>query len=319
MTPIKILIVDNELSSAQDLQTRLLKLGYEVIGTAATSAEAVKKSVKLKPNLILMNTRLRTGNDGIKTGTLIHSSHNIPIIYISSQAGQDTMRQARSTGPFGYIIRPFDDAQLFVSIEVAQIRFKLESQLRESQQWLNGVLMSIGDGVIAVDNSGNIRFINSRAEEITGWDKTDAIGKPLFEVFKLKDEHSGELLDLSSNLPKARGKSMNESGIEALLMSNNSNPIPVEINFNPIVEQNGNLVGMVLAFQDITSRRLAMKQIELQTMRAEALVKVAEQLNSRIGFRDVLETVCTVANQILNTSASMILLYDPSLKHRDRR
>jgi thiamine phosphate synthase YjbQ (UPF0047 family) len=139
----------------------------------------------------------------------------------------------------------------------------------------------------------------------------DAIGKPLFEVFKLKDEHSGELLDLSSNLPKARGKSMSESAIEALLISKNNNQKPVEINFNSIIEQKNNLVGIVLAFQDITSRRLAMKQIKLQTMRAEALVKVAEQLNSRIGFKDVLETVCTVTNQILSTSASMILLYDP--------
>jgi PAS domain S-box-containing protein len=311
MTSIKILIVDNDFSSTQNLQARLLKLGYEVIGTAATSDEAVNKSAELKPNLILMNTRLRTGNDGIKTGKLIHSNHNIPIIYISSQAGQDTIRQAGSTGPFGYIIKPFDDSQLFVAIEVARIRFKLERQLRENQQWLTGVLMSIGDGVIAVDSKGYIRFINSKAEEITGWGEIDAIGKLLFEVLKLKDELSGELLDLSSNLPKARGRSMSESGMEALLISNSGNYIPLEIKFNPIIEQNNHLMGIVLAFRDITARRLAMKQIKLQTVRAEALVKVAEQLNSHIEFKDVLETVCAVTNQILNTSASMILLYDP--------
>ena len=232
-----------------------------------------------------MNTRLRIGSDGIKTGKLIHTNNNIPIIYISSQAGQDTIRQAGSTGPFGYIIKPFDDSQLFVSIEIAQIRYKLENEVRESQQWLNGVLMSIGDGVIAVDDRGYIRLINSKAEEITGWGETDAIDKLLLEVFKLKDELSGELLDLSNHLPKARSKSMNTSGIEALLISNDGNSIPLEINVNSIIDQNNNFIGIVLAFRDITPRRLAMKQIKLQANRAEALVKVAEQLKFYTDFK----------------------------------
>jgi PAS domain S-box-containing protein len=311
MTKTKILIVDNDLSASRDLQTRLLKLGYEVVGTAATSQEAVNKSAKLKPGLILMSTRLRTGNDGIKTGKLIQASNNIPIIYFSAQAEQDTIRQAGSTGPFGYILKPFDDPQLFVSIEIAQVRFKLESRLRENQQWLKVVLMSIGDGVIAVDNTGSVRSINPIAQEITGWEEADAIGKMLFEVFRIIDEQSGELLDLSSIVPQARNGAIRESEIEAILISRPGDHKPLEIKFNPILDQNDDFIGMVLAFQDITARRHTMEQIKLQTNRAEALVKVAEKLNSRIELKDVLDTVCAVTNQILNTSASMILLYDP--------
>jgi PAS domain S-box-containing protein len=311
MTPLRILLVDDDLNSTQNLQPRLLKLGYQVVATATTSKEAIDKSAVHKPDIVLMNTRLRSGNDGIKTGKLIHSNYNIPIIYISSQAGQDTIRQAGSTGPFGYIIKPFDDSQLYVSIEIAQIRFKLENQLRENQQWLDGVLMSIGDGVLAVDNTGYIRFINAQAEQITGWGRSEAIGKLVFEVLQLKDEHSGEVLDLSSNPPKGSVKSMHESGTEALLISKNGDSKPLEINFNPIIGKNNEPMGVVFAFRDITHRRSALKQIQLQTNRAEALVKVAEQLNSHIEFKDVLETVCAVTNQLLNTSVSMILLYDP--------
>ena len=93
-----------------------------------------------------MNTRLRIGSDGIKTGKLIHTNNNIPIIYISSQAGPDTIRQAGSTGPFGYIIKPFDDSQLFVSIEIAQVNLNSKTSCVKARQWLNGALMSIGDG-----------------------------------------------------------------------------------------------------------------------------------------------------------------------------
>jgi len=182
MPSTKILIVANDPIEAQELQVRLSKLGYDVIGTASTSDEALHKSTHLKPNLILMNTRLRTGDDGIKTGRLIHSNNNIPIVYFSTQTGQETIRRAGSTGPFGYLIKPFEDSQLLVTLEIAQIRAKLENRLRESQQWLNGVLMSIGDGVIAIDDIGHIQFINSSAEKIIGWDKDAAIGKTLFEV-----------------------------------------------------------------------------------------------------------------------------------------
>jgi len=313
MSFIKILIVDNDPNTTQDLQERLSKLGYEVIGTATTSEEALQKTIKLEPGLIMMNTRLRSGNDGIKTGKLIHTNSNTPIIYYSSSVGQETIRQATSTGPFGYIIKPFDDSQLFVTIEVAQIRFKLESQLRESEQWLNGVLMSIGDGVIAVDNTGSIRFINSQAEKITGWKEADATGKTLFEVLKLKDELSGELLDLSGNLARLQINDKNTLGTNALLTMNNGSIIPLEINFNPIIDQKNNLHGLVLAFRNITSQRQITEEIKQQTNRAEALVKVAEQLNSRLDFKEVLDMVCTITNQVLKTSATMIFLYDPKL------
>lgn len=313
MASAKILIVDNDPIATQDLQTRLTKLGYEVIGTAASSEEALDKSASLKPGLIMMNTRLRAGNDGIKTGSLIHSANDIPIIYVSSRVGQETIRRASTTGPFGYIIKPFDESQLFVTIEIAQLRHKLESQLRESGQWLNGVLMSIGDGVIAVDKAGSIRFINSRAEKITGWSEAEAIGKPLFEVLQLKDELSGEFLDLLSNLSRARRMSNGDSGREALLLSSDGNTIPLEINFNPILDSKKNLQGLVLAFRDVTSRRRAMEQITRQTSRAEALVRVAKQLNSRLELKDVLDTVCRIANQVLKASASVIFLYDQHL------
>src|SRR5687768_9318529 len=270
MTSARILIVDNDKIATRDLQARLSKLGYEVIGTAATTEEAINKSEKLKPGLILMNTRLRVGSDGVKTGKLIHSYNDTPIIYFSSHAGQDTVRRASSTGPFGYIIKPFEDSQLFVTIEVAQIRYKLESQLRESEQWLNGVLMSIGDGVIAVDKTASIRFINSKAEKITGWGKAEAIGKKLFEVLNLRDELSGEMLDLSSDLLQEQGKIESDSGLEALWISKVGNSIPLEINFNPVIDQRNNFHGLVLAFRDITARRQIMQQIKQQASRAQA-------------------------------------------------
>ncbi|MEO7839746.1 MAG: PAS domain S-box protein [Anaerolineales bacterium] len=311
MTSARILIVDNDKIATQDLLRRLSKLGYEVIGTAATTEEAIRKSAELKPGLILMNTQLRSGSDGVKTGKLIHSHNDAPIIYFSSHARPDTVRKAGSTGPFGYIIKPFEDSQLFVTIEVAQIRYKLESQLRESEQWLNGVLMSIGDAVIAVDKTASVRFINSKAEKIIGWGQAEAIGKKLFEVLNLRDDLSGEMLDLSSDLLQIQERTENTAGREVLWISKDGSSIPLEINFNSIIDQRNNFQGLVLAFRDITARRQTLQQIKQQAGRAEALVQVAKQLNSRLDLKDVLDTVCRVTNQLIRASASVIFLYDP--------
>jgi PAS domain S-box-containing protein len=306
MASVKILIVDNDRAVTRDLQERLIRLGYEVAGIATTSDDAITQTNNLKPNLVIMNIRLHSGRDGIKTGSLIHSTSNTPIIYFSSQAGQDTVRRAGSTGSFGHIIKPFDDSQLFVTIEVARVRYKLESQLRESEQWLNGVLMSIGDGVIAVDNSGKVRFINARAKKITGWSQDKATGRSLLEVLKLKDETSGELIDPSSRLSQP-----GDAGLEALLTARNGSNIHLEINFSPLTDAEKRPQGMVLAFRDISARRQAIEQIKRQTSRAEALVEIAKQLNSHLDLKEMLDIVCRITNQAIKSSASVIFLFDP--------
>ncbi len=310
MSAAKILIVEKDPGAVKDLQSLLVKLGYEVVGTAKSSEEALEKSASLQPNLILMNTQLRAVNDGIQTGSLIRASSDIPIVYISSRAGEETIRRASSTGPFGYIVRPFDETQLFVTLEVARVRHKLERQLRESRQWLNGVLRSIGDGVIAADKEGFVQLINARAEAITGLSESSAIGKPLFEVFRLRDERTGELIDLSRSLVSARGGQNEEAGLEAVLVSAEGRSVPLEVNFSPLLDANNAFQGLALAFRDITARRQALEQIQRQASRAEALVQSARQINARLGLQDALDTVCQVTNQALKASASVIFFYD---------
>lgn len=287
-----------------------MKLGYEVVGTATTGEEALRKSAHLKPELILSNTRLASGNDGIKTGQLIHAEHNTPVVYIAAHGSQTMIRQASTTGPFGYIIKPFDDLQLFATVEIALTRYRLEHQLAENRQWLNGVLMSIGEGVIAVDPAGLIQFINPVAEKITGWDNDLAIKKELYKVFSLRDEKSGEIMDLSASLLRPRDDNLKVKAIEALLVTRDDSRIPVEIYLKPIFDKNRSLQGLVLSFRDMTTKRRAMEEIKQQVERAEALVQIAKQLNSRFDLGEVLGAVCKATNQIMETSASMIFLYD---------
>ncbi len=196
MVDTKILIVTKEREVGQELHGHLRELGYNVVGIASTNKEMITRVEDLKPDLILTDIRLNGGREGIKTGELIHSHYNIPIIYITGTVGQTTIQLAKSTGPFGYVFKPFDEKQIYATIETALLRHRMEAELREGRQWFNAVLDGISDGVIALDTQGAIRFINPIATQLTGWSETEAMGKSLFDVFPLMDQSSHERFDI---------------------------------------------------------------------------------------------------------------------------
>jgi PAS domain S-box-containing protein len=309
MSATDILIVEDEKLAAQELRGRLEELGYKVVDIAYSSEEAIEKTEKLRPHIVLMNIRLKGTRDGIQTGSLIGDYHDTPIVYMIDYSSQATIRRAGATGPFGYIFRPFDKKQIFATIETALIRHHLESELRQSRQWLNTILTSIGDGVIATDEQGLVRFINPIAMEHTGWRHTDAIEKPLSEVFSLIDENSHEPIDIlgtQNKLPHLISK----KGFEGLLLSGKGTPVPVEAKITSIKDGKGKIYGMVLVFRNVSQQRNAIQEIKRQATRAEALMQVASKVNSQLELETVLNTICEITNRTINAAGTSVVLQD---------
>lgn len=303
MVNTRILIVTNESNVAHDLRERLTKLGYKVVGVAISNEEVIPKIKESQPELIFTDIRLSGERGGIKTGQLIHSNYNIPIIYIAGSVGETTIRRAKSTGPFGYVFKPFDEKQIYATIETALLRHQLESELREGRQWLNAVLDGINDGVIALDNQGAIRFINPIANQLTGWSEFETIGRTLYEVFALIDESSHERMEVL-------GGKNTDARFEGLLLSKHGKATPVEVDSTIIQDEKGATSGMVLVFRDITKHRESMQEIQRQSQRAEVLVETAARLNTQLELASVLDTVCDISNQALKASATAVFLLD---------
>ena len=307
MPAIDILIVEEHPLSAGELRKQLEELGYRVVDIARSGEEAIEKTKTLCPQIVLMDMR-RTGTvDGIQIGSHIRNNYDTPVIYLTDYGSQTIIRRAGATGPFGYIFRPLDKKQIFATIEVAVIRHQLESQLKQSRQWLNTTLTSIGDGVIATDEQGYVRFVNPVAMEQTRWDQTQAVGKLLSEVFSLVDESSHQPIDILDRQPKLPLASKN-NGFEGLLIPRSGAPIPVEVNITSIEDGKGKVYGMVLIFRDVTQHREALQEIKRQANRAEALVQVAAQLNPHLELKTVLNTICQVTNQTINAAGTAVLL-----------
>lgn len=261
MSPVKILVVEDESIVAMDIKHRLENMNYHVPEIISSGEEAVQKSSEISPDLILMDIVLRGKMDGIDAAQIIKDRYNIPIVYITAYSDEKTLKRAKITGPFGYIIKPFEDRELHSAIEVALYKHEMESKLRASEKQLYTTLESIGEAVITTDESGKITFMNPIAQNITGWQQAEAIGNPIKNVLHIYSEETGKPIDLSLDniLFESSIGNMNEN---ILLINRHGNKIPINSSKAPIIDDNNIKTGVVLVFQDITQRRRAEKERE---------------------------------------------------------
>ena len=119
MSNEKILLVEDDDIIAKVADWRLKNLGYVVCGRATTGAEAMELLVNKKPDLVLMDINIRGDIDGIETATMIKKGFNIPVVYVTSHSDGATLERARASKPDGFIVKPFDDEDLRVAIELA--------------------------------------------------------------------------------------------------------------------------------------------------------------------------------------------------------
>ncbi|MDF2951490.1 MAG: diguanylate cyclase and metal dependent phosphohydrolase [Anaerocolumna sp.] len=140
-------------------------------------------------------------------------------------------------------------------------RKKAEEQLFNEKEQFKTTLFSVGDGVIATDEFGNITVMNPVAEKLTEWSKEEAVGKPLQEVFIIKEEHSGEIcVNPVDNVLKS-GFNF-ELPYNTLLLSKSGKEIPIEDSAASIKSRNGNTTGVVIVFRDCTEKKERLKEIE---------------------------------------------------------
>ncbi len=168
MTKTKILIVEDERITAEAIQTTLEFLGYPVSSIVPSGEEAVKEAKKEKPDLVLMDIKLKGEIDGIEAARQIRSLSDIPIIYITALTNKATLERAKKTAPYGYIHKPIEEKDLFSTIEMALLRRDLELELKESEQYRE-VVEKARIGILIDDIEGTILYSNEKAAELFGY------------------------------------------------------------------------------------------------------------------------------------------------------
>jgi signal transduction histidine kinase len=140
----KIMVVEDESIVAKDLEMTLKRLGYCVPATASSATDALKKAGQHRPDLVLMDIHLHGEIDGIAAARRLRSEMNIPVIYLTAYADDDTVARARETEPFGYLLKPFNERELRSMLEVAIYKHEAESRLRHSDRMASIGTMAAG-------------------------------------------------------------------------------------------------------------------------------------------------------------------------------
>lgn len=265
---IQILIVEDEYIIALNLQENLESLGYTVIDIVDSAEAAIEKASKLRPNLILMDIRLGGEMDGIQAAEQIWHNLQIPIIYLTGNSDKNTVDRATLTYPFGYILKPVRERELYVAIQTALNRY-------EREQFLDTVLRAMGDGVIVVNLQLRIKYLNPVAEALTQWQLEEAKDQMLNEVFQLIDEQT-QLPVENSIISALQQETIFYQGDRILLVAKDGTKIPVADSAAPLKDINGVLTGAVIVFRDDTQRRLTQER-KFAVERAKLLeIQIAE-------------------------------------------
>lgn len=131
---VKILIVEDEKIVALDLKRRLTKLGYQVTGMAASGDKALALVNQELPNVVLMDIHIQGDIDGIEAAAMLQKIYSIPIIYLTAYSEEKTLCRAKTTTPYGYLLKPFSDRELHIIIQVSLERYASDILLKKNEQ-----------------------------------------------------------------------------------------------------------------------------------------------------------------------------------------
>jgi diguanylate cyclase len=127
MSHKKILIVEDESIIAEDISDSLISRGYQITGIVYSGEEAIESAAEFRPDLVLMDVNLQGEIDGVTAAEEIRSRFQIPVVFLTAYADENTLRRVNATKPFGYIVKPFEDKNLHTTIQLALHRHQYDS------------------------------------------------------------------------------------------------------------------------------------------------------------------------------------------------
>jgi PAS domain S-box-containing protein len=173
-----------------------------------------------------------------------------------------------------------------------------EKSLRRNQEWLRVTLTSIGDAVIACDTQKKITFINPVAAQLTGWDADSADGMQITDIFKIINEQTR--LPAEDIIAKVlRERSVLALANHTALVAKDGREIPIEDSAAPIIDDAGNITGVVLVFHDVTEMRRAREQLRQSEQRIRLKLESILSPEGDVGKLELADIIDASAIQVL--------------------
>lgn len=280
----KILVAEDSLIVNQHIKHALESGGHEVY-SVYSGREAVAAASEQAPNLILMDIMMETNSDGIDAAFEIKQSLDIPIIFLTALTDEPTIEKAKFSLPFGYVVKPFNEAELLSNIDVALYKAQAEKKIKENSELFQAIINSIDKAIFLLDEEGVVRYTNSVVEKITSRPFDQLMNKKVEELLDFKDHKTGKSI-------KVVGK---EDVSELELVLGEEDAIYGDFySHNVSLDEEYTL----FFFKDITERvRIHEVNEEMKNRRLLSFIEGQEKERERIA-RDLHDGVGQIANMI---------------------
>lgn len=201
MVSARIMIVEDNTAVAEDCRECLESCHFSVTSIRALGEDAVEHAGKERPDAVLMDIKLRGDMDGIEAAARIHDRYNIPIVFLSAYSDNDLLQRAKQVGSFGYLVKPFDERELFTTLELALYKARSEKQRLQMEARLQEVKKMEAIGQLA---GGIAHDLNNMLSIILGYtqaameavDSDGTVYQDLGEVFVAAQRSSGLIKQL---------------------------------------------------------------------------------------------------------------------------
>jgi PAS domain S-box-containing protein len=182
----------------------------------------------------------------------------------------------------------------------------MQDQLHTERERLRVTLYAIGDGVITTDKGGSITFMNPVAEKLTGWAEPEAIGTPIKQVFPIIHEQTHEVAENPVERALAQGEIVRLANHTSLITKDGMK-IPIEDSGAPIQDANGNIIGAVLVFHDVSARRDAEETLRVNNQTLQALVNSSPLATIVVSMEGVVRLWSPAAERMYGWNAAEVV------------
>lgn len=305
----RLLIVEDERIVAMDLSRRLQNLHHEVVGIVSNGPDVFKAVEEHQPDLVLMDIQIQGEMDGIEAAAILREKYHIPHMFLTAYRDEKTVDRAKRTDPDGYILKPFNDRDIQLNLEIALYKGKIRNELRLSELKFRTLIQNSSDIITVINTDGSIEFSSPSVKRILGYMPEHLKGKLVSEFI-----HPDNIALLTSiikrvNYQKSNGESDKKNNVsnepifqdEFRFKHADNGWVYLEV-IGSIIEIDELPRSVVLNARDITDRKRIEQELiqaknkaeEMNRLKSTFLSNVSHEIRTPLtgilGFASILES-----------------------------